>query len=328
MHSTAPIVSVNPQTLAQAAVLLHAGQLCAFPTETVYGLGADATNEDAVLRIYQLKGRPSHNPLIVHVPDVSSAQQLVTSWSPQADRLAQRFWPGPLSLVLPRGPQIPAIVSAGLPTVALRVPSHPVALALLRAVQRPLAAPSANRSESISPTTAQHVQRSLPRVPLILDGGPCQLGIESTVVDLTTTPARLLRPGALPLRLLLEELPDLALPSFAIEPALGAHPSPGMMTRHYAPSAPLYLIDEQQTDWVATLPEPRGLLTHRNLPSLTALCQHLELLPSSPEAYATDLYAALHRLDDKQVRSIVALRPSQDNDWRAVLDRLGRAATR
>lgn len=328
MSSKAPIVSVNPQTLAQAAALLHAGQLCAFPTETVYGLGADATREEAVQRIYQLKGRPSNNPLIVHVPDVSSARQLVSSWSPQAERLAQRFWPGPLSLVLPRGPKIPAIVSAGLPTVALRVPSHPVALALLQTVQRPLAAPSANRSESVSPTTAQHVQRSLPDVPLILDGGPCQLGIESTVVDLTTQPVRLLRPGALPLRVLLEELPDLVLPSFAIEPAHGALPSPGMMTRHYAPSVPLYLFDQDDPDWVATLPKPCGLITHRDLPSLRTLCQHIELLPSSPEAYATDLYAALHRLDDKQVRSIVALRPNQDNDWRAVLDRLERAATR
>lgn len=328
MIPKAPIVSVNPQTLAQAAALLSDGQLCAFPTETVYGLGADATNAEAVLRIYQLKGRPSYNPLIVHVPDPQSAQQLVTEWSPQANRLAQRFWPGPLSLVLPRGPHIPDIVSAGLPTVALRVPSHPVALALLQTVRQPLAAPSANRSESLSPTTAQHVQRSLPNVPLILDGGPCLLGIESTVVDLTTQPPRLLRPGALPLRLLLEELPDLQLPSFAIEQPTGAHPSPGMMTRHYAPSAPLHLIDESQADWVASLPEPRGLVTHRQLPSVTPLCQHLELLPSSPEAYAADLYAALHRLDDQQVRSIVVLRPSQDNDWRAILDRLGRAAAR
>lgn len=328
MIPKAPIVSVNPQTLAQAAALLSDGQLCAFPTETVYGLGADATNAEAVLRIYQLKGRPSYNPLIVHVPDAQSAQQLVTEWSPQANRLAQRFWPGPLSLVLPRGPHIPDIVSAGLPTVALRVPSHPVALALLQTVRRPLAAPSANRSESLSPTTAQHVQRSLPNVPLILDGGPCLLGIESTVVDLTTQPPRLLRPGALPLRLLLEELPDLQLPSFAIEQPTGAHPSPGMMTRHYAPSAPLHLIDESQADWVASLPEPRGLVTHRQIPSVTPLCQHLELLPSSPEAYAADLYAALHRLDDQQVRSIVVLRPSQDNDWRAILDRLGRAAAR
>lgn len=328
MIPKAPIVSVNPQTLAQAAALLSDGQLCAFPTETVYGLGADATNAEAVLRIYQLKGRPSYNPLIVHVPDAQSAQQLVTEWSPQANRLAQRFWPGPLSLVLPRGPHIPDIVSAGLPTVALRVPSHPVALALLQTVRRPLAAPSANRSESLSPTTARHVQRSLPNVPLILDGGPCLLGIESTVVDLTTQPPRLLRPGALPLRLLLEELPDLQLPSFAIEQPTGAHPSPGMMTRHYAPSAPLHLIDESQADWVASLPEPRGLVTHRQLPSVTPLCQHLELLPSSPEAYAADLYAALHRLDDQQVRSIVVLRPSQDNDWRAILDRLGRAAAR
>ena len=322
----APILPVGPESLERAVLLLRAGEVCAFPTETVYGLGADATNEQAVLRIYEQKGRPRHNPLIVHVPDIASAKRISASWSPQAEQLAQRFWPGPLSIVMPRGALIPSVVSAGLDSVAIRVPAHPVALALLQAVQLPLAAPSANRSESVSPTTALHVQRSLPQLPMILDGGPCRLGIESTVVDLTHSPPRLLRPGALPLRLLLEELPDLQLPSWSKETPGGPLPSPGMLSRHYAPSAPLYLVREDDARAVAHLPEPRGLITHQALPSVATLCQHVEVLPSAPDAYAVDLYAALHRLDDKQVRSIVVLRPNQDNDWRAVIDRLDRAA--
>jgi L-threonylcarbamoyladenylate synthase len=326
MTVLAPILPVGPESLRRAAALLRAGEVCAFPTETVYGLGADATSEQAVLRIYELKGRPRHNPLIVHVADIEAARRVTSGWSDLAERLAQRFWPGPLSLVLPRGAVIPAVVSAGLPTVAVRVPAHPVALELLRTVQLPLAAPSANRSEALSPTTAQHVQRSLPQVPLILDGGPCLLGIESTVIDLTHRPPRLLRPGALPLRLLLDELPELELPEWSRHTPSGPLPSPGMMSRHYAPMAPLSLVREDQADLVARLPEPRGLLTHEQLPEVAALCREIELLPPSPDAYAADLYAALHRLDDKQVRSIVVLRPHEDNDWRAVLDRLDRAA--
>jgi L-threonylcarbamoyladenylate synthase len=326
MSTLAPILAVSPESLAQAAALLRSDKVCAFPTETVYGLGANAQSEQAVLRIYELKGRPRHNPLIVHVADLAQAQRVTTGWSLLADRLAQRFWPGPLSLVLPRGPLIPALVSAGLSTVAVRVPAHPVALALLRAVDLPLAAPSANKSESVSPTTAQHVQRSLPQVPLILDGGPCRLGIESTVVDLTASPPRLLRPGALPLRLLLEEIPDLQLPSFHKETPAGPLPSPGLLSRHYAPSVPLHLIHDDDAQTVAQLPSPRGLLTHQQLSAVAAICHDIELLPPSPDAYAADLYSALHRLDDKKVRCIVVLRPREDNDWRAVIDRLDRAA--
>lgn len=326
MVHPSPIFAVDDESLERAANLLRSGEVCAFPTETVYGLGADAESEAAVLRIYALKGRPRQNPLIVHVESLAAARTLCSDWSTLAERLGQRFWPGPLSLVLPRAPHIPALVSAGLPSVAIRVPAHPVALALLTKTGRPLAAPSANRSESVSPTTAQHVLRSLPNVPMILDGGPCRLGIESTVVSLTQNPPRLLRPGALPLRLLLEEIPDLALPGWEKETPTGALPSPGLLSRHYAPSAPLFLIRDDDAPSVAQLPRPIGLITHTGLPTVASHCQDIELLPSTPEAYATDLYAALHRLDDKQVKSIVVLRPPQDNDWRAVIDRLDRAA--
>ena len=331
--------------LSRAAELLRQGDVVAFPTETVYGLGADATRAEAVERIYAHKGRPRHNPLIVHVADADAAARLAGGWSEQAAALASRFWPGPLTLVVPRGPRIPALVSAGLPTVALRVPAHPVALALRRTVELPLAAPSANRSESISPTTAAHVLASLPAVPLVLDGGPCRLGIESTVVDLVSRPPRLLRPGALPLRELLSVLPDLAMPPMPATPTMtatpaideppsgtgSALPSPGMMARHYAPRAPLTLLDPREgeatlIERVLALPAPRGLLSYLPLPAVEALCARVELLPAEPAALGADLYAALHRLDDAGVASIAALRPPASLDYLAIADRLTRAS--
>lgn len=333
------VAAPDSDGLSRAAGLLRRGDVVAFPTETVYGLGADATRAEAVERIYAQKGRPRHNPLIVHVADAEAAARLAGEWSEQAAALASRFWPGPLTLVVPRGPRIPALVSAGLPTVALRVPAHPVALALLQTAGLPLAAPSANRSESISPTTAAHVLASLPAVPLVLDGGPCRLGIESTVVDLVSRPPRLLRPGALPLRELLSVLPDLAMPPMSETPAIGepppgassALPSPGMMARHYAPAAPLTLLDPREgeaalAERVAALPAPRGLLSYLPLPTVEAQCARVELLPAEPAALGADLYAALHRLDDAGVASIAALRPPASLDYLAIADRLTRAS--
>ncbi|MFO0573987.1 MAG: L-threonylcarbamoyladenylate synthase [Polyangia bacterium] len=336
------VVPATAEGLAAAAALLRAGEVVAFPTETVYGLGADATRASAIERIYALKGRPRHNPLIVHVADAETAAALAGTFSDTARELAARFWPGPLTLVVPRGPRIPSVVSAGLDTVALRVPAHPVALQLLRTVGLPLAAPSANRSESLSPTTAAHVLRSLPAVPLVVDGGPCWLGIESTVVDLVASPPRLLRPGALPLRSLLAVLPQLALPAperslgpdpTEAEAAPSGLPSPGMMARHYAPRAALTLLDDTASEaqlvaQVGALPAPRGLLTYRPLPALAPLCAQVELLPAEPSALAADLYAALHRLDDAGVASIAALRPPAGLDFLAISDRLRRAAHR
>jgi L-threonylcarbamoyladenylate synthase len=330
-----PIVAVSRESLARAAELLQNDQVCAFPTETVYGLGASALRAAAVERIYALKGRPRHNPLIVHVADTAAAARLAGGWPTQAAELARRFWPGPLTLVVPRGDAVPALVSAGLCTLALRVPAHLVALSLLRACGLPLAAPSANRSESVSPTTAVHVLQSLPDVPLILDGGPCPLGIESTVVDLVSTPPRLLRPGALPLRTLLMVLPELVLPTK--EQSLGApasdpspRPAPGMMARHYAPRAPLWLLPSSalERERLLALPAPRGLLTYRPLPALRPLYSWIEQLADEPQAYAADLYSALHRLDDAGVASITALAPPESLDWHAIHDRLQRAAVR
>src|SRR5271157_3306039 len=203
-----------PGEINRAAQLLRAGRLVAFPTETVYGLGANALDAEAVARIYAVKRRPSASPLIVHVESIAMAQSLVTNWPEIAYRLARRFWPGPLTLVLEKQldkqlnnqPVIPDIVTAGLPTVGLRMPAHPIALALIRAAGVPLAAPSANRFTELSPTTADHVRRSLgSEVDLILDGGPCQVGIESTVVSLAETKPILLRPGGIP-RIVLEAI--------------------------------------------------------------------------------------------------------------------------
>src|SRR5690348_13744143 len=188
--------SANLEAIAEAARILRAGGLVAFPTETVYGLGANALDASAVARIFAAKGRPANNPLIIHIADASDVRKVVADWPESAGRLAERFWPGPLTLVLPRCDAVPDAVTAGGPTVAVRVPAHPVAQALVRAAGVPIAAPSANRSMELSPTRAEHVLRGLDgRIDVLLDGGPTAGGIESTVLDLTATPPRLLRPG-------------------------------------------------------------------------------------------------------------------------------------
>src|SRR5581483_10612849 len=239
------VVRVHPQkpdetAMTRAAEALRGGGLVAFPTETVYGLGANALDAEAVARIFAAKGRPANNPLIVHVPDVAAARELVTDWPETAERLAERFWPGPLTLALPRRETIPDIVTAGGPTVAVRVPAHPVALALFRAAGVPVAAPSANRSGYLSPTRAEHVLAGLDgRIEMVLDAGPVPGGIESTVLDLTGDPPRLLRPGLVSPA----ELEAVIGPIRTAEPApTGGDrplPSPGMLSRHYAPRTPL-----------------------------------------------------------------------------------------
>jgi L-threonylcarbamoyladenylate synthase len=285
--------------LRRAAELLRSGSVVAFPTETVYGLGADAFSEKAVGEIYRLKNRPTWNPLIVHVADVAAARALAAGWPDRAEELAARFWPGPL-------------------TLAVRVPAHPVALDLLRASGLPLAAPSANRSEGISPTTAEHVVRSLPEVPMVLDGGPCSWGIESTVLDLTGDMPRLLRPGALSLRVLRDAAGPIALPD--AETGDGeVRSSPGMSRRHYAPRARVVLCADVRTVDRAGLTEPIAVLSHEGTAGT-------EILSADPREYAADLYAALHRLDDAGYPTILIQEPPPTEDWLAVRDRLSRAA--
>ncbi len=320
----------DPAVLARAVALLRSGQLVAFPTETVYGLGANALDPSAVARIYEAKGRPSYNPLIVHVADTQAARALVAAWPPQAEQLARRWWPGPLTLVLPRTPGLSPAVTAGLATVALRVPAHPVAHALLKAVGIPLAAPSANRSGEVSPTTASHVERSLgDRVPLVLDGGPTTIGIESTVVDLSGGVPVLLRPGMISREALAKVLGPIESPTEG-GGSERARPSPGMLDRHYAPRAPLVQyqppLEPAVAERVASARAAGGrvglLFWSAEPPGMDLT----ERLPSEPEGYARELYGALHRMDDGGATIILVERPPAGSAWEAIRDRLGRAA--
>jgi L-threonylcarbamoyladenylate synthase len=313
---------VDRAEIDRAAGLLRAGRLVVFPTETVYGLGANALDAEAVARIYAIKRRPATSPLIVHVSSLEMARSLVANWTEIADRLARQFWPGPLTLVLQkqlRGPlAIPAIVTANLPTVGIRMPAHPVARALIQSADRPLAAPSANRFTELSPTTAEHVRASIgSEVDLILDGGPCQVGIESTVLSLTESVPRLLRPGGIS-RTQLEEI--LGRINSA-EKTEGADPAPGMHPRHYSPQTPLYLVTEGK------VPERgRGIyLQHNCQPSRADIVIHQ--MPSFPTQYATELYEVLHQADAGNYGWIAVDRPPSSADWEAVHDRLKRASS-
>jgi len=337
------VVLPDAAGLRRAAELLRADSVVAFPTETVYGLGAHAFSEKAVAEIYRLKNRPSWNPLIVHVPTVGEARKLAAVWPDAADELAARFWPGPLTLVVRRAPHL-TVVGAANDTIAIRVPAHDVALRLLEAAGLPLAAPSANRSEGLSPTTAEHVVRGLPDVPLVLDGGACRWGIESTVLDVTGDTPRLLRPGALSLRAIREVTGRVALPDEVADGAV--RPSPGMSKRHYAPRARLMLVDEiSQAERTFVLAEAgrsqrertfglaeAGRSQRERTFGLVKLAgepaEDTEILGTDPEHYAADLYAALHRLDDRGVATIIVQRPPATEEWLAVHDRLNRAAAR
>jgi L-threonylcarbamoyladenylate synthase len=317
--------------LAKGAELLRAGRLVAFPTETVYGLGANALDETAVQRIYEAKGRPALNPVIVHVASAAAARELALDWPAAAEAIARAFWPGPLTVVVRKRPVVPDIVSAGGETVGLRVPAHPLALALLEEARVPVAAPSANLSTQVSPTTAQHVERGLgDRVDLIIDGGPTHVGIESTVVDVTGGVPRILRPGMI-------ARDEIARVAGAAEArgspgATETLRSPGMMARHYAPRARLRLVP------TGTMDESLGTL--RNAARAGALSStrvgalsftHVgadvtRLMPREAVAYARLLYAALHDMDEERCDVVLVERPPATPEWAAIIDRLERAA--
>jgi L-threonylcarbamoyladenylate synthase len=327
----------DPAVLARAAAVLRAGGLVAFPTETVYGLGANALDAAAVGRIFAAKGRPANNPLIVHVADEVGARQVAADWPPSAARLAGRFWPGPLTLVLPKAAAVPDAVTAAGPTVAVRVPAHPVALALLRAAGIPVAAPSANRSTQLSPTRAEHVLRGLDgRIDLVLDGGPTPGGIESTVLDLTAVPPRLLRPGLVPPTALEAVIGPVARAAPVAEPGAAPLPSPGLMPRHYAPRKPLECVEGDALSRVRELAatgERVGWLVFGRSYLFPADRLHLPesvyygQLPSDPGACAARLYDLLHHLDnDIPVTRIVVELPPDAPEWLAVRDRLRRAS--
>lgn len=316
----------------KAVRILRAGGLVAFPTETVYGLGADAANPAAVGRIFAAKGRPVTNPIIVHVADEQTARRYAAAWPDAAGRLAQRFWPGPLTIVVRKSASIAPQVSAGGDSVGLRSPDHPLALELLKRFDGPIAAPSANRSTRVSPTTAGHVREELGDVlDLILDGGPCRVGIESTVLDLSGSVATILRPGSIT-RLEIESLIGrVEVFQGSVDPSKAAA-SPGQHAVHYAPRVPAYRF--ASTDiarvlhWLGARRPVRIMLLSIG-PASEAMKQlpGLELteMPSSPQQYARDLYAALRAADTSEHAAILIEMPPDDPGWTAVRDRLTRA---
>jgi L-threonylcarbamoyladenylate synthase len=339
MSASARILSTETASLFQAAVaeaagLLRAGELVALPTETVYGLAANALDARAVARIFTVKGRPAHNPLIVHVAAESMARDCASRWPEPATRLAAAFWPGPLTLVLPKAPHIPDLVTAGGGTVGVRWPSHPFIQAVIRACGFPLAAPSANLANELSPTTAGHVSKSLGhKIPLIIDGGPSHVGIESTVLDLTTVPARVLRPGMIHAESLLAVLGADGVQGAEFAAGLSADAtrrSPGLLPRHYSPKAELRVLSwKSDEDLKAQISrhDPRRLhvIAHARIPSGEGLGR-ISVIPHDPAAFARAIYAELHRCDEEGAGLIIVEAPPPTPEWRAIADRLRRAA--
>lgn len=322
-------------TMARAAQVIRAGGLVAFPTETVYGLGAHALNAEAVARIFHAKQRPTTDPLIVHLADLADLPPLVQAAPPIVDELARRFWPGPLTLVLPRSARVPDLVTSGQPTVAVRVPSHPVAQALIRAAGVPIAAPSANRFSRPSPTTADHVLADLAgRVDVVLDGGAAVIGVESTILDLTSDPPAVLRPGGVPVEALRALLPDLTLRTLTVSEGQTA-PAPGTLLKHYSPEAELILftgepdavtarIARHAQDQLARGASVAVLVIGSTGDDLPSGVRVVSLGVDEREA-ANRLFAAL-RLLEPDTDVILARAPSQAGLGLALWDRLWRAA--
>src|SRR3990172_3568489 len=318
--------------IALAVGLLRQGGVVAFPTETVYGLGADALNPAAVQRIFTIKGRPQHHPLIVHLADVSQLAEWARDIPPDAYALAEHFWPGPLTLILKRAARVPDSVTGGQDTIGLRVPNHPVALALLRQFAGGIAAPSANRFGRISPTRKEHVSAELgDAVGLILEGGWCSVGLEWTIVNLTSATPAILRPGHISAAALAEVLGKPVTGHGSAEPA-GPRAS-GMLESHYAPRTPLPLIPTQQL-----LQEVSALLafarrvavlelerTPSKVPYLERGVYHY-IMPNTPEEYARRLYATLREADAQGCDFLFVEQPPEDEAWSAINDRLRRAA--
>jgi L-threonylcarbamoyladenylate synthase len=303
MEKTLKTISLN-----SAAERIREGGVVAFPTETVYGLGANALDAAAVGMIFELKGRPSSSPLIVHVASIEMAKKYAAEWPAAADDLARRYWPGPLTIVVKKSPAIPDIVTAGLGTVGLRMPAQELALALIQLAGVPIAAPSANRFTHLSPTSAQHVAHEFGNAVEILDGGACQIGIESTVVSVADGELKLLRPGML--------LLDAAC---AAQPPEGSHPSPGMHPRHYSPRTRLFLVDSP-----VELPDRHGAYIWRIHAGLTACSRRM---PRKPGAYGARLYDVLHQVDQDNWPWIAVESPPATQEWSAILDRLRRASS-
>ena len=337
----AEILPTHTAALFQAAVarvaeLLRAGEVAALPTETVYGLAANALDARAVARIFEIKGRPAHNPIIVHVASRELAQRCADAWPAAAERLARAFWPGPLTLVLPRSSEIPDIVTAGGPTVGVRWPSHPFIQAVIRECGFPLAAPSANPSNQVSPTNAAHVSRALGgKIRLIVDGGQSQVGIESTVLDLSVNPARVLRPGIIHSESLRAAVADCGLRIVDCGLAEDAGPlrSPGRLLKHYSPKAGLKILSwrdgEDLAAQISKLKFPLAkvqVIAHTVIPSAEAFAR-VSVIPHDAEAFARAIYAELHECDAAGAEWIIVEALPETNEWEAIVDRLKRAAT-
>lgn len=329
VNATAP----EPEIIAQAAAVIRGGGLVAMPTETVYGLAANALEEASIARIYAAKGRPSHNPLIAHVADAAQAESLAAEWPVMARELAARFWPGPLTLVVRKKAMVPTALSAGLDTFGVRVPDHPVALALIRAAGVPLAAPSANRFTEVSPVTAAQVARGLgAAVDLILDAGHTRVGLESTVIDVSGGRPVLLRPGMISR----EEIEALVGPVGRSQVAAtddAPRPAPGMIARHYAPRARVRVVESKKLfDTVAAWQSSQGLSTRFGVVTLTPSAEDFSAaalmvaLGASPASYAAGLYDALHEADARGCEWLFVEQPPTDSAWDAVHDRLRRAS--
>lgn len=321
------IQPANQETIQLAADLLRQGKLVAIPTETVYGLGADAKNPEAVKRIFAAKGRPADHPLIVHIPDKAALTNWAVDIPETAWKLAERFWPGPLTLVLKKHPDVPMEITGGQETVALRIPNHPVALSLLKAFGGGIAAPSANRYCRISPTQASHVEEELgDKVDMILDGGECRVGLESTIVDLSTDNPRLLRPG----QVSKSEIESVLQRPLVLPEGQEKIHAPGMLEVHYAPEATTLLCSYEQIQKIL-----KGeVYQHSYKIGVLTFCNELDIssnklvitMPKDAVSYGHDLYGCLRKLDNAWADIILIEQPSQTDEWVAVNDRLKKAA--
>jgi L-threonylcarbamoyladenylate synthase len=337
MQRPAQILSTHTPQLFAAAVqlaveLLRAGEVVALPTETVYGLAANALDEKAVGKIFQIKGRPANNPVIVHVVGIAMAKRCVKNFPAAAEKFAKSFWPGPLTMVLPRAEIIPASVTAGGETVGIRWPAHPFIQAVIRECGFPLAAPSANLSNRISPTNAEHVRAQLAgKISLIVDGGQSQVGIESTVLDLTATPPRILRSGMIHAESLAAVGGEVRNPESGIQNPEKLR-SPGLLKKHYSPKAKLLVLnwrdDGELLEQIRQAPGAGSncfVIAHTKIPAGENFAD-VSVMPHDAEAYARALYAELHRCDAAGAELIVVEAPAETPEWSGIADRLQRAA--
>lgn len=304
------------EDIQKAAEIIRSGGLVVFPTETVYGLGANALDPAAVRKIFALKGRPATSPLIVHVGSIAQARALAAEWPEEAERLAREHWPGPLTIVVRKKAFVPDEVTAKLPTVGLRMPRHDVALELLRVAGVPIAAPSANRFTQLSPTTAEHVREAFgDETPYLLDGGACEVGLESTVVAVTSEGLEVLRPGMIAVKGKFLEATNMAAD---VKPVTGeAHRSPGLHEKHYSPRTPVVLVRRGHL--------PRDGKGGYLWLDYNAAAVKRRRMPERPEVYAAELYAALHEMDHQGLDWIAVELPPDGPQWAAIRDRLLRA---